>query len=288
MSRDRNTDAHYKPHAPSNRKFRVYDVGVSHAPGYKKSKELALTLVELMVCLGLLAGIMTLCFLVFVSAWRKFQSTSAVQDTQTSALFGLNRFSQDFRETTIDFIVYGDGNGFMSKIPNYSGSLPVSPQTGPVVIIGETYPRTFIAFPSPRDGEGKYVYSNLTGQKLWQSWIVYYLEKESDIEEAASESDTTMLLTIYKLIRIVVNPMELYPGPSVPGFFEYTNLSNRSLHGNWQTVAHNIYSFEMRGRAVSDDIYSYDVTIATRKDYRGKQNTFRATRVFSISDPLHR
>lgn len=237
----------------------------------------AFTLLELLVSLGLLAVILTLCSLVFVSSWRKFQNAGAVQDAQTSALFSLARISDDFRETTVDYVIYGNSQGFFS----FPGC-PTEPLINPLSM-GKTgaYPSVFFAFPSPRDVNGNYVHSTLTGQALWKSWIVYYLEKEKSIVISADIYNSIELI-IYKLNRAAV-AMDLYPGPDSPGFFRPEQLEKL----NRQTVAHNIYNLEMRGRVVSDDLYSYKISIFTRKDFQQKANTFKAEKLFSIGDPLH-
>jgi len=245
----------------------------------KEKRVQAFTLLELLVCLGLLAVILALCSIVFVTSWRKFQNTAAVQDTQTSALFSLSRISEDIRETTIDYVIYGTSMGFFS----FPGC-PTEPLINPLSM-GPTgaYPAAFFAFPSTRDVYGNYACSTVTGQALWKSWIVYYLEKEGSITLPPDVSGIQIELLIFKLNRAVV-AMDLYPGPSAADFFILENLKSLT---NRQTVAHNIYSLEMRGRVVSDDLYSYKMSIYTRKDYQGKANTFKAERIISISDPLH-
>jgi len=246
-------------------------------------KDRAFTLVELMVSLGLLSVILTLCFLVFSSSWRKFQSTGAVQETQTSALFPLSAISRDFSETTIDYVIYGDSTGFFAypsrpdvSLASPSHSLTSAERPG-------NYPCSFLAFPSRHDEHGNHVYSSSTGQALWKSWIIYYLKQESSIRVETPDMSTQTELMIFALHRVAV-AMELYPGPVADNYFYLSNLDTLV---NRQIVAHNIYSLEIRGRVITDDLYSYRVSIYTRKDYRGLPNTFKATRVFSLSDPLH-
>ncbi|MGV8122236.1 MAG: prepilin-type N-terminal cleavage/methylation domain-containing protein [Candidatus Xenobiia bacterium LiM19] len=253
--------------------------GVNYADEYKEKRVQAFTLLELLVCLGLLAVILALCSIVFVTSWRKFQNTAAVQDTQTSALFSLSRISQDFSGTTIDYVIYGNNQGFFS----FPGC-PTEPLINPMSV-GPTgaYPAGFFAFPSQRDVNGNYACSTFTGQALWKSWIVYYLEKEGSITLPSDDSSNRVEQLIFKLNRAVV-AMDLYPGPSAADFFNLENLKSLT---NRQTIAHNIYSLQMRGRVVSDDLYSYKISIYTRKDYQEKANTFKAERIFSISDPLH-
>jgi len=247
----------------------------------RHAKNRAFTLVELMVSLGLLSLLLTLCFLVFSSSWRKFQSTGAVQETQTSALFPLAGISQDFRETTIDYVIYGCSTGFYAYPCRPDVSL-LSP--GPIVAERPgNYPCSFFAFPSRHDEHGNHVYSSSTGQALWKSWIIYYLKQEGSIRIESPESSIETELLIFALHRVAV-AMDLYPGPVVDNYFFLSNLDTLV---NRQVTAHNIYSLEMHGRVVTDDLYSYSMSIFTRKDYRGLPNTFKATRVFSICDPLH-
>lgn len=110
-----------------------------------RTKHSGLTLVELLFTLGILAILLTLCALLFVSSWNKFHSTTSLQDVQSNAIVGIDRFAADFRETRPLFVVTKPAG-----MPRYA------------------------YFPSPRNRSGVYLIAP-SGEPQWTTWIFYYL-----------------------------------------------------------------------------------------------------------------
>jgi prepilin-type N-terminal cleavage/methylation domain-containing protein len=114
-----------------------------------------LTLAELIVSLSILAVVMVFCSMLFVTSWRRFQMTCAMQDAQNSAMIGMDHFIRDFNETSC----FNINN---NTVQNSAGSFQPS----------------FIFFPSPRDKTGSYNITVSTGDPEWKTWLIYYLYNE--------------------------------------------------------------------------------------------------------------
>jgi len=99
------------------------------------------TFIELIVAGALTLMLMTLCFTVFISSWRRFHAMNVMQDVHNSATFAMEKLGKDLRESTAQNLYY----------------------------VADDY----LCFPSARDEDGNYA---LTTDKkpVWKSWIIYY------------------------------------------------------------------------------------------------------------------
>ncbi|MGV8121325.1 MAG: type II secretion system protein J [Candidatus Xenobiia bacterium LiM19] len=139
-----------------------------------------ITNVELLTGMSLLAIVLTLCTILFISSLKKFRNSSTEIDIKNAATVGLARFGRDFRETSITHIVN-----------NAEG----------VTMAGK-----YFYFPSPRDRNGNYQ-RYTTGETNFCSWIIYYIPQNEFITLDNNEK-------VYYLARRVINPASLITPPA--------------------------------------------------------------------------
>lgn len=99
------------------------------------------SLVELLICCGLLAIVMLGVYVLFVQGLRHYEVTTALLDTQVGGLVSLSRLSEELSEAN-------------------SATVRTEPEG--------------VVFASPRDAAGSYRYQGTS--ILWQRYICYYLE----------------------------------------------------------------------------------------------------------------
>ncbi len=124
----------------------------------KRAKVLTfgVTLVELLISMVIFMTLLSLSALLLSSAWRKFHATNALQEAQTNAFKGMDRLSQDLKETSI---IHLRNNACSSTR------------------IEERY----IYFPSPRDM--KEDFRTLSkGDPDWNTWLIYSLAPDREYE----------------------------------------------------------------------------------------------------------
>lgn len=104
------------------------------------------TLVEVLICAGLMGLVLTGIWYVMVAAARYVRVTNATIDVQRSALTGLARLSQELGETSpYTYTMFNNGRGLFGGI-------------------------TFV---SPRDAEGHLRY-DVGNRLLWYKMVCYY------------------------------------------------------------------------------------------------------------------
>ncbi len=99
------------------------------------------TIMELLVSFSIMLILLLLATQLFISSWRRFNKTNAVQAVNSNAAIALDRLSKDFRETSREDITF----------------------------ITEKY----LLFRSPRSLNGTYQY-DADSKPDWVSWILYY------------------------------------------------------------------------------------------------------------------
>ncbi|MDQ7824872.1 MAG: hypothetical protein RDV48_18885 [Candidatus Eremiobacteraeota bacterium] len=110
------------------------------------------TLVELIIGVGLMALILTLCSALFVSSWRRFHETNVMSDLHNSAVIGLDRFGRDLRETAASSMIYDNDGKYW--------------------ILAEA-----------RNNGGTYM-RDTGSQAQWQYWACYYLFEDRSLSPA--------------------------------------------------------------------------------------------------------
>jgi prepilin-type N-terminal cleavage/methylation domain-containing protein len=105
------------------------------------------SLPELMVSMALLAILFSICILLYLSSWNRFQITSMMQEAQSNALTGLDRFSRDFGETDASSVKLFAAPG-----------------------------QSHVIFRSARDKFG--IYRTTPTGPDWQSYLLYFLSKD--------------------------------------------------------------------------------------------------------------
>jgi len=96
---------------------------------------------ELMVSFTIMIILLVLASQLFISSWRRFHQSNALQTVNNNAASAIDRLSRDFRETCREDIAFEDDR--------------------------------FILFRSPRSIEGAYK-CNSEQKPEWVSWILYY------------------------------------------------------------------------------------------------------------------
>jgi|GEM_PF-1751405 len=100
------------------------------------------TIAELMVSFSIMILLLLLATQLFISSWRRFNQSNAIQTVNSKAAIALDRLSKDFRETSREDIVFADDH--------------------------------YILFRSPRSlNDGTYQYDP-ENKPDWVSWILYY------------------------------------------------------------------------------------------------------------------
>jgi len=175
-----------------------------------------LTNIELLTSMSLLAFVLTLCTVLFISSLKKFRNSGNANDIRNSATVGLTLFGRDFRETTITHVV--------NKTD------------------GATLPGKYFYFPSPRDWNGNYQrYS--TGETNFCSWIIYYIPSGESITLDNNEK-------VYYLARRIISPASLIISPS--GFDTNTlkgaqvvarNVTDFRI--NKSVISNSVYSYDV-------------------------------------------
>jgi hypothetical protein len=104
------------------------------------------TIMELMISFSIMIILLTLSTQLFISSWRRFNQSNAVQAINTNAAMALDRLARDFRETCREDIAFEDDR--------------------------------YIIFRSPRNIKGTYM-PLIDGSISWSSWIIYYRVNQS-------------------------------------------------------------------------------------------------------------
>jgi len=104
------------------------------------------TILELLISFSIMIILLTLSTQLFISSWRRFNQSNAVQAINTNAAMALDRLARDFRETCREDITFDDDH--------------------------------YILFRSPRDIKGTYM-PLIDGRINWSSWILYYRVNQS-------------------------------------------------------------------------------------------------------------
>ncbi|MDQ7822568.1 MAG: type II secretion system protein [Candidatus Eremiobacteraeota bacterium] len=113
-----------------------------------------LSLAEIIVAMALLGFLISISSYIFVSAWRRYHVSNALQDVQFNAVRGVDLFSLDLTETSFSNV-------------------------------STTRPNTW-TFPSARDLSGIF-HSTETGP-LWSSWYIYHLVPDGQRKAADGSS----------------------------------------------------------------------------------------------------
>ncbi|MHC9542545.1 MAG: type II secretion system protein J [Vulcanimicrobiota bacterium] len=108
----------------------------------------AFTQLELIMALGVFSIIMILCAQLFTTSWQRFHILNVVQDVKMSGIRGMERFADDFNETSTKYIMKKDNSG------------------------GNTL---YVCFPSRRKADGSVVIDKNSTKTIWRTWFIYYL-----------------------------------------------------------------------------------------------------------------
>lgn len=229
-----------------------------------------ITQIELVFSLSILIVVLTLCTMLFTSSLRKYQATNTIQNTQNNAIMGMDRFAQDFRETTITHLFY---------------------YTDPDVVHPDIT-QNFVYFPSPRDKENKVIHYS-SGETRWQSWIVYYVKSPDfqdpsyDILNELLDDKSINTVRVYYLYRKQIYNDKLFVTDammSVPPYFAYI----RDFSVPPQIVARYVVDFGVRfvpqPVKTLKTIYSFDADIETYGCYQENLYSFRVDRIFTLRD----
>jgi len=108
----------------------------------------AFTQLELIMALGVFSLIVVLCAHLFTTSWQRFHILNVVQDVKMSGIRGMERFADDFNETSTKYIMKKDDSSGNTR---------------------------YICFPSRRKADGSVVIDKNSMSTIWRAWFIYYL-----------------------------------------------------------------------------------------------------------------
>lgn len=230
------------------------------------------TQTELLIALGLFSLIFLLCSQLFTSSWQRFHILNVVQDVKMNGIRGLERFGDDFAETSTRYIIkQNDSFGFTQ----------------------------FICFPSRRMADGTPVSNPGNPHPVWRIWLIYYLIPATTIN--SGNLATTLEVnsdgqkeTLYYLIRkkktIPASQSEspsldktLDINPERKTLMPVNTDAERGVTMAGEVCARNVTFFNVDTEN-SGAVDTYKAHIVTYGSYNGKKCSSKVEKVFLIQD----
>jgi hypothetical protein len=205
----------------------------------RKKRTDGLTYAEIICAMTIFLIITGLCTSLFFSSWRRYNTLNAINDVQRNALLGMSRFSRDFSETAMSSIV----NGTKSS-------------------------RKYVYFPSKRDKNGIFDYSEATyGGLLWKTWIIYYLYPDPGKKTVDNRQ-------LYILAR------KIKDSPLQPSSLEIVSLTSNLK--NAQVMTRGVYSFTIEQKHLGE-VDTFRAVLQTQGQYGGKKCSFSVEKIFLLN-----
>lgn len=205
--------------------------------------EKGVTIAELLVGIALISILFVVCSSLFVTSWRHFQETNAIQDVHNSAIFAMDGFASEFMETTTAGLIYSQ-----------------QPST------------EYIAFRSARDNDNAFVLKPVTSKPIWVKWVLYYVYPNPVTHPSEPH---VLARKQYPELVPAGNP----PAPAISTI--YAEQASQNLD-RARIVARNVKLMSVTGKPNKQYCNVYHIRIETEKEYRGKIHKFTVVKIIPV------
>ncbi|MDQ7823537.1 MAG: prepilin-type N-terminal cleavage/methylation domain-containing protein [Candidatus Eremiobacteraeota bacterium] len=130
----------------------------------------------------------------------------------------------------------------------------------------------YIYFPSPRDRNGVF-HQAPNGFIEWSTWIAYYMIRDPNFASQGQQGEPTYLLA-RRQQDILDKKLTNTPA------FDWNSINGAEI------AAKNAVQFNITSVQLSEYMVTYEVSLHTKREYKGKAYTYQAERFISIRDRL--